>query len=139
MCNARRKLFACFVSAKNACGFVASLRFSLVLNVCALRHVSQIFKSVVVFDAINMVYLARRPLPCHIQPRKSMALITFFIHRSDKIAFCGAAARYCAAQYTSLFHFPRKCAFMRVIIKHLFEAFLAQHVKTIPNFYGVVK
>lgn len=139
MCNARRKFIAHLESTQNACGLVAALRFPLILKICVFRYVSQIFKTIVIFDAVNMIYLAFWPLARHVKPRKSVAFVDFTVNRSNQVPFVVAASRNRPAGNAWLFHFPRKCAFMRVVIKHLFEAFLAQHVKTVPNFYGAVK
>lgn len=133
MRNPCRKAAAVFPRAKNACGFVAALRFALIFYVMLLGYIAQIAKTVVRSVAIDVINLTCGPRAGHVQPSKSMALVIFAVNRRNQVAFAGQTAGYTALFDACLFAAARKNPRVGAVVKHFFEPNLRKHFGSLTH------
>lgn len=99
-------------------GFVAFIWLSNVLRISSFVHYTKINKSVVVFDAVDVVNQTVRPLAGHVKPSQSMGLVhlAFYAYRAVANAFL-YATRNCACFNTARgVYAPRKRPRVRIVM-----------------------
>ena len=64
--------------------FIYSFAIRLILSICRF---SQIFKSVVTSDPVNMIDLISRPLTGHIEPRQPMSGVGLTVNFNENVPF----------------------------------------------------
>ena len=110
--------------------FIAPIWLSDILRVARFIYNPKVNKSVVVFDAINVVNKAFRPFAGHVQPRQPMRFVNdpFVANSAIPNAFF-AAPRYIALPHTfGRAYFPRKKPRVRAISQN-FAEFISRHLR----------
>lgn len=105
--------------------FISFIRFSNILRISVFKHLAQIFKSVIMFNAIYVVDIFYRPIFCHVKPRQPMRFVNFAIntYRDVSNAFFFASGHVTNLHATSNSFTPFKQPRLRFIIKHLTKPF----------------
>jgi len=134
MRNTSRKSCAVLKCAEHASRSVAFLCFALVLYVSMLRHITQIFKTIISAASVYVIYLSIGPTTSHVQPRKTMTFIRFAVYRCCLVSFWRKASRFLAFTYASLRQYACEYARVLVVMEHLFKSFLVQHGLTLTHF-----
>ena len=109
---------------------IAPIWFSDVLRIACFVYNSKIGKSVIIFDAINVVDKAIRPFAGHVQPRQSVRFVngTFVANGAVADAFF-AAPRYIAFLHAfGRAYFPRKKTRIRTVRQN-FAKFIDSHLR----------
>jgi hypothetical protein len=103
--------------------FVVGLRFYDVLAVCPMRHIAQVFNSVVSLDTIDMVDRACRGYAVHVQPRKPMCGVGLSVYTDTDVpsGTCPTShhARFARLAMTNA---PSKNSSFGIVIKKFADA-----------------
>jgi hypothetical protein len=104
-----------------------------------LTHIAQILKTIIRSVTVHVVNLTFWPRSCHVQPRKSMALVDLAVNRGYEVSFSGKTSRHGTFGCAGLFKFPSKNARVRIVVKDLLESVLCQHAGTLTHFRKDIK
>lgn len=110
-------------------GFIAFIRFSNVLSVARFIYHTKVSKSVVMFDAVNVVNETVRPLTRHVKPRQTMRFVdrAFVANGAVPYPFFSAARGRTFAHTFRRSNSPRKNTCVRAVIQNL-SKFVGRHL-----------
>lgn len=90
-----------------------------VLQVAKTRYFSEIFKPIVSFISVDVVYVRTRQFASHIQPRQPMRQFLLVVDRDSPVSSVGwAASTFTDKIWAAGMHFPNKLTCFRVVAKN---------------------
>lgn len=90
-----------------------------VLQVAKTRYFSEIFKSIVSFISVDMVYVRTRQFASHIQPRQPMRQFLLVVDRNSPVSSVGwTACTFTDKIRAAGVRFPNELACFRVVAKN---------------------
>lgn len=109
-------------------GLIGFSRAAHVLQIAETVNFAQICKTVVLFVAVNMINVLRRPLPGHIQPRQTMSQPFLVVDSNRPIARVRRTPRAAPNQVGAAnVDFPSKLARRQVVVKYRSDMFSRSH------------
>ena len=128
----RKPLAVFFADARKAAFVVYTFTVLRVLSVCGF---SQVTKSVVGADSVDMVNLANRPFAVDVQPSQSMRGVQRVIQPDTGVPVLHSASGFIAGATSAPRHVPGKNAGVAVILDQILQAGLRKLCGSHASYY----